>query len=129
MLDALQLTLTLSLNPTALLGFVLYVATACVLLALFQFAYTKVTPHNEWALIRANNTAAAIALGGAIIGFALPASNVIAYSVTYGRSWAPSSSWARSSRPRSCCGRCAPASRTAKSQPASTSRQWPLPWA
>lgn len=81
MLDALQLTLTLSLNPTALLGFVLYVATACVLLALFQFAYTKVTPHNEWALIRANNTAAAVALGGAIIGFALPASNVIAYSV------------------------------------------------
>jgi putative membrane protein len=39
-------------------------------------------PHQEFALIRDNNVAAAIALSGAIIGFAIPASNVIAYSIS-----------------------------------------------
>lgn len=78
MLEALQM----SLNPAALVGFALYMLGAILLLALFKFAYTRITPHNEYALIRKGNVAAAIALSGAILGFALPASNIIAHAVS-----------------------------------------------
>lgn len=78
MLEALKI----SLAPEALIGFVAYLIGALVLLSLFQWLYSRVTPHNEFALIREGNTAAAIALAGAIIGFAIPASNVIAHSVS-----------------------------------------------
>ncbi|MBD9607374.1 putative membrane protein [Pseudomonas sp. PvR086] len=74
--------LSISLNKAAVLGFVLYILGAAALFALFQFIYTRITPHREFELIRAGNVAAAIALGGAIIGFAIPASNVIAYSIS-----------------------------------------------
>jgi putative membrane protein len=74
--------LSISLNPAAVLGFVSYILGAAVLFALFQFIYTRITPHKEFELIRSGNVAAAIALGGAIIGFAIPASNVIAYSIS-----------------------------------------------
>jgi putative membrane protein len=74
--------LSISLNKAAVLGFVSYILGAAVLVALFQFIYTRITPHKEFELIRAGNVAAAIALGGAIIGFAIPASNVIAYSIS-----------------------------------------------
>ncbi|WP_416421496.1 DUF350 domain-containing protein [Pseudomonas sp. App30] len=74
--------LSISLNPTAVLGFLLYLLGAAMFLVLFQFIYTRMTPHKEFALIREGNVAAAVALGGAIIGFAIPASNVIAYSIS-----------------------------------------------
>ncbi|CAI8890649.1 putative membrane protein [Pseudomonas sp. IT-P44] len=74
--------LSVSLNKAAVLGFVAYILGAAVLFALFQFIYTRITPHKEFELIRSGNVAAAIALGGAVIGFAIPASNVIAYSVS-----------------------------------------------
>lgn len=73
--------LSISLNKAAVLGFVTYILGAAVLFALFQFIYTRITPHKEFELIRAGNTSAAVALGGAIVGFAIPASNVIAYSI------------------------------------------------
>ena len=78
MLEALRM----SLNATAVFGFVLYIVVAVALFALFQFLYTRITPHKEFELIRENNPAAAIALGGSLIGFALPASNIISYSVS-----------------------------------------------
>jgi putative membrane protein len=74
--------LSISLNPAAVLGFLSYILGAALLFALFQFIYTRITPHKEFELIRSGNVAAAIALGGAIIGFAIPASNVIAYSIS-----------------------------------------------
>lgn len=77
MLDALKL----SLNATAVFDFVIYIIVATLLFALFQFVYTRITPHKEFELIRENN-AAAIALGGSLIGFALPAGNIISYSVS-----------------------------------------------
>lgn len=78
MLEALQM----SLNASAVLGFLFYIVLAVVLLALFQFIYTHVTPHREFDLIRQNNTAAAVALSGAVIGFALPVASVISHSVS-----------------------------------------------
>ena len=74
--------LSVSLNKAAVFGFVAYIVGAAVLFALFQFIYTRLTPHKEFELIRSGNVAAAIALGGAVIGFAIPASNVIAYSIS-----------------------------------------------
>lgn len=78
MLEALKM----SLNSTAVIGFILYLLGAAILFCLFQFIYTRATPHKEFALIREGNVAASVALSGALIGFAIPASNVIAYSVS-----------------------------------------------
>jgi putative membrane protein len=73
--------LRMSLNTPAVFGFILYILVAAALFALFQFIYSRITPHKEFVLIRENNSAAALALGGSLIGFALPASNIIAYSI------------------------------------------------
>lgn len=78
MLDMLRM----SLNAQAVMSFIVYIVVAVVLFGLFQLAYTRLTPHKEFTLIREGNVAAAVALGGALIGFALPASNIIAYSVS-----------------------------------------------
>lgn len=74
--------LSLSLSFQSVLSFVVYIIVAGVLFGLFQMAYTRLTPHKEFVQIREGNVAAAIALGGALIGFALPASNVITYSIS-----------------------------------------------
>ena len=57
-----------------------YFATAIGLFAVFVLLYVFVTPYNEMALIREGNTAAAITLGGAVIGFALPIAVSVAVS-------------------------------------------------
>lgn len=78
MLEALRM----SVSFQSLLSFVVYIIVAGGLFSLFQMAYTRLTPHKEFAQIREGNVAAAVALGGALIGFALPASNVITYSIS-----------------------------------------------
>ncbi|MCE7796191.1 DUF350 domain-containing protein [Sphingobium sufflavum] len=57
-----------------LLAFVL----GCALLALFKRLYQLSTPYDEAQLVAQGNVAAATALGGAIIGFALPLASAIA---------------------------------------------------
>ena len=57
-----------------------YFATALALLAVFVVLYIFVTPYNEMALIREGNTAAAVSLGGAMIGYALPIAVAVATS-------------------------------------------------
>jgi putative membrane protein len=56
----------------AIAAFGLYLAVAVILLAVFVFAYSRVTPYDDFALIRQNNIGAAIILSGAIFGFTLP---------------------------------------------------------
>jgi putative membrane protein len=63
-------------------NFLLYFVVSILLLAAYAFAYVKVTPHQELALIKDGNTAAAVSLGGALIGFAIPMSTVIKFSVS-----------------------------------------------
>jgi putative membrane protein len=63
-------------------SFALYFAVALVAVALFVAAYMAVTSHDEVALIKKGNTAAAISLGGALIGFTLPLASVIEHSVS-----------------------------------------------
>jgi putative membrane protein len=67
---------------TALPAFLAYFAVAVVLLAVFLLVYVNATPYEEFALIRAGNSAAAISLSGALLGFAMPVANVIAHSDT-----------------------------------------------
>ncbi|TBW37033.1 DUF350 domain-containing protein [Siculibacillus lacustris] len=52
--------------------FVVYVGLALGLIALYVAVYTVATPHDELALIRADNRAAAIAFAGSMIGYTLP---------------------------------------------------------
>lgn len=62
-------------------SFFLYFSVCLLLLGVFLIIYTWITPHNEFVLIRAGNATAAVALGGAIIGFALPIAAVVIYSL------------------------------------------------
>jgi putative membrane protein len=63
-------------------SFLAYFAGGGVLLAAFIALYVHTTPHQEVALIREGNTAAAIALSGAVLGFVLPLAIVIANSAS-----------------------------------------------
>lgn len=63
-------------------AFILYFSLAVVLLLLFVRIYTWVTPQEEFALIRAGNSAAAIAFAGTLIGFSLPLSSAITHSMS-----------------------------------------------
>ncbi|HSG50613.1 MAG TPA: DUF350 domain-containing protein, partial [Rheinheimera sp.] len=63
-------------------AFAAYFALAILLLLVFVRIYTWVTPHDEFALIRANNVAAAVAFGGAIIGFAWPLASAVTHSLS-----------------------------------------------
>lgn len=61
-------------------AFASYFMTSVLLLAIFLGLYVWVTPYSELALIRAGNEAAAVSLGGALIGFALPIGVSVAVS-------------------------------------------------
>jgi putative membrane protein len=76
-----MLETTLS-SLTGLPPFLAYFAMAVLLVLIFVRVYTWVTPHDELVLIRANNAAAALAFGGAVIGFALPLSSAITHSMS-----------------------------------------------
>ena len=65
-------------------SFLAYFGVAIALLAVFLLVYVNATPYDEISLIRQGNTAAAISLSGALIGFAMPVANVIAHSDTLG---------------------------------------------
>lgn len=56
----------------AFLAFLQYFVAALLLLGAFLAVYVRVTPYNEFELIKQDNAAAAISLAGACIGFALP---------------------------------------------------------
>ena len=60
----------------------LHSSVTLALLLAAVFAYTKITPYDELALIRGGNTAAAISLSGAVIGLALPLAFSMASSIS-----------------------------------------------
>lgn len=57
--------------------FILAFGLACLFLAVFKRLYQVSTPYDEARLIGEGNVAAAVALGGAIIGFALPLASAL----------------------------------------------------
>lgn len=64
------------------LHFVIAFGLACLFLTIFKWLYQISTPYDERALIAANNPAAGIALGGAIVGFALPLASALSVTVS-----------------------------------------------
>jgi len=64
----------------ALPAFASFFATAIGLLVGFLALYVLVTPYNELALIRSGNIAAAVCVGGALLGFAIPIAVSVAVS-------------------------------------------------
>jgi putative membrane protein len=61
-------------------NFVVYFIIGAVLTAIFVALYANLTPHRDIALIRGGNSAAAVALVGALLGFEVPLASVIAHS-------------------------------------------------
>jgi putative membrane protein len=61
--------------------FLVYLAASLVLLYCFVWLYIRVTPWREMALIRQGNMAAAFSMTGAILGFIIPLSAAVRYSV------------------------------------------------
>ncbi len=72
------------------LAFLLAFGVALLFAVAFQFVYQLVTPHNERRLIREGNAAAAVAFGGALIGYALP----LASALTQAQGLAEFAAWA-----------------------------------
>lgn len=63
-------------------AFLSYFGVAIALLVAFCAIYVQLTPHHEFALIRANKPAAALAFGGSLLGFCLPLHAAITNSVS-----------------------------------------------
>jgi putative membrane protein len=61
-------------------AFLVYFCTAIFSVIVYLMVYTRITPHDEFKLIRDNDPAAAIALGLSLLGFTLPVVSAIAHS-------------------------------------------------
>lgn len=67
---------------TGATAFLIAFAAAIVFFSAFKFLYQMVTPYHERDLIRQGNTAAAVALGGALIGYVLPLASALSHTVS-----------------------------------------------
>lgn len=66
-------------------SFLLYFFFSLGLLLAFKFVYVRITPHDEWNLVKnEKNIAAAIGFIGAMIGFSLALASAISHSVSLG---------------------------------------------
>ena len=74
--------MTITQSLAGLPAFLLYFSLAMALLGLFIAVYVAVTPYKELTLIREGNAAAAISLGGAVVGFVLPLARAVTQSVS-----------------------------------------------
>jgi putative membrane protein len=64
------------------LAFVVAFVAAGLFTVIFKIVYQWVTPYNEGRLIREGNVAAALALGGALVGYVLPLASALSNTVT-----------------------------------------------
>jgi putative membrane protein len=62
--------------------FLIFFVAGAALTIIFVLVYTRVTKHDELALIKKNSTAASVAFAGSLIGFALPLASTMINSVT-----------------------------------------------
>lgn len=63
-------------------AFLIAFAAAAAFTIAFKLIYQWITPYHEHTLIRAGNTAAAVTLGGALIGYVLPLASALSNTVT-----------------------------------------------
>ncbi len=71
----------ISASLAGLAGFATYFGIAIGLTIAYVAVYVLLTPQREFALIKADNVAAALAFSGSLLGFAIPLSSAIAHSV------------------------------------------------
>lgn len=64
------------------LAFLVAFAVAGLFTVAFKLIYQWVTPYNEAKLIREGNVAAAMALGGALVGYVLPLASALSNTVS-----------------------------------------------
>ena len=64
------------------IAFLLAFVVAGLFTIAFKYVYQWVTPYNEKALIRSGNSAAAVSLAGALIGYALPLASALSHTVS-----------------------------------------------
>jgi len=62
--------------------FLIHSGLSLLILVVGVFIYTRITPHDEIALIRDGNIAASISLSGAVIGMALPLAFSLSVSIS-----------------------------------------------
>lgn len=74
----------------SILAFLSYLSVSIVLLVAFVTIYIRFTPYKEFELIAHDNTAVAITLAGAVLGFTFP----LVSSIYYTQSLVEMSVWA-----------------------------------
>lgn len=67
---------------TSALAFLVAFIAAGLFTVAFKVIYQWVTPYHEGKLIREGNTAAALALGGALVGYVLPLASALSHTVS-----------------------------------------------
>ena len=67
----------------AILNYLIHLILAAALLIAFFIIYTRVTPYNEVLLIRQGNQAAALSLGGALLGFSATIASSLMHTANY----------------------------------------------
>ena len=72
----------LDYSLTGIAAHLAYFAAAGVAVAVFAAVYAAVTPHHELRLIREGNAAAALSLGGAILGYTVPLAKAVSQSTS-----------------------------------------------
>jgi putative membrane protein len=71
----------LSINPVVL--YMAYVVSGLVLLAIFFFVYSKITPYREVELLKRGNRAVAYFFSGAMLGFSTTIASAIITRSTF----------------------------------------------
>jgi putative membrane protein len=67
-----------------IVNYALHLIAAALLLSGFFVVYTRATPFDEMALIRQGNVAAALTLGGAMIGFSMTVASGLVHTDALG---------------------------------------------
>ena len=67
----------------AILNYLIHLLLAAALLIAFFIIYTRVTPYKEVLLIRQGNQAAALSLGGALLGFSATIASSLMHTADY----------------------------------------------
>jgi len=78
---------SISIYLSGLPQFFGYFLSAILLTFLYAVIYSKLTPHKEWALIKENVPAAALAFSGSLLGFVIALASAISNSVNIVDCW------------------------------------------
>ncbi len=67
---------------SSLLSFAAFFGSGVIAIVIYTVIYTAITPHEEFALIKDQNQAAALAFAGSLIGFVLALASLIENAVS-----------------------------------------------